>query len=300
MSNPGVIFLVFFAALVSCGNETTLNEPPVTSSASEETKAYWYNGTAEITSFKIQQARYGEIREGYAIMIFVTEDFSPEEFTKADKSKKKTVPVLKLNFTKNFITGIYPYSIMTSSFVPFEYFDHALKISTSVQEWCGHVFMELLRQKNLHYSISSYFEDENIIDGQLPVAWMEDEIWSMIRLHPESIPTGKQEVVPAFSYLRLLHVDLKTYECQITNEKSDSLHHSLTLNYPELERELKITYESAFPRQITGWSETYPDGFGETKKVLTSTGTKMKTIRSDYWTKNKSVDQSMRKELGLE
>ncbi len=72
------------------------------------------------------------------------------------------------------------------------------------------------------------------------------------------------------------------------------------MNYSELEREVIITYESAFPRKIIGWTETYPDGFGESKKVLTSTGTKIKSIRSDYWSKNKSIDQSMRKELGLE
>lgn len=297
MKKSSILLLFCITALFSCSNEANTG---ISVPVSEEAKTYWYDGTAEITSFKIQQARYGEVREGYAVMIFVTEDFSPEEFTKADKSKKKTVPVLKLNFTKNFITGIYPYSIMTSSFIPFENFDHALKISTSVQEWCGHVFMEILRQKKLHYSISSYFENENIIDGQLPVSWSEDELWSMIRLYPEMIPTGSQSVIPSLSYLRLMHVDLKPYACEITNAQSDSIHHTLTLVYPELEREVQIIYESNFPRQITGWSETYPDGFGESKKTLSSTGTKIKTIRSDYWTKNKSVDQSMRKELGLE
>lgn len=299
MKKSSLGIFIFFVALFSCARETNIS--PVNGvSISEEAKSYWYNGTAEITSFKIQQARYGEIREGYAVMIFVTEDFSTDEFTKADKSKKKTIPVLKLNFTKNFITGIYPYSLMTSSFVPFENFDHVLKITTSVQEWCGHVFMEMLRDKKMHYNISSYFEDENAKDEHLEIAWAEDEIWSMIRLYPESIPTGMQQMVPSFTYLRLLHQEMKTYECEIKNEKLDSVHNKLSMNYPDLDREVEITYESAFPRKIIGWSETYPDGFGDTKKVLTSTGTKIKTIRSDYWTKNKSVDQSMRKELGLE
>ncbi|MGB2691994.1 MAG: septum formation inhibitor Maf, partial [Thermodesulfobacteriota bacterium] len=43
---------------------------------SEEFKAYWYDGKAEITSYKLEQARYGELHEGYAVMVFVTEDFS--------------------------------------------------------------------------------------------------------------------------------------------------------------------------------------------------------------------------------
>ncbi|MBI3134263.1 MAG: septum formation inhibitor Maf [Bacteroidetes bacterium] len=294
----GFLFLgvvVFF----SCSNEN--NTPASTGPlVSDEAKNYWYNGQAEITSFSLQQARYGELREGNAVMIFVTEDFSPTEYTKADKSKKETVPVLKLNFTKNFVTGIYPYSIMTSSFVPFENFDHALKISTSVQEWCGHVYIELLRKKFYNYVINSYFENENVIDGELKITWLEDELWNLIRIFPESIPQGTQQVIPAFSYTRLLHQELKAYECQITTTPSDSGETILELTYPELERTLKITYQTEFPRQIIRWEESYPDGFGDDKKMLTTKGERIKTIRSDYWSKNKTTDAHLRRELGLE
>jgi hypothetical protein len=37
---------------------------------------YWFNGEAELSSFQLTQARYGELREGKAVMIFVTEPFS--------------------------------------------------------------------------------------------------------------------------------------------------------------------------------------------------------------------------------
>jgi len=37
---------------------------------------YWYQGKAEVNVFDLQQSRYGEVRPGKAVMIFVTEDFS--------------------------------------------------------------------------------------------------------------------------------------------------------------------------------------------------------------------------------
>ncbi|MFT7421050.1 MAG: hypothetical protein ACI9QN_001976, partial [Arcticibacterium sp.] len=106
-------------------------------------KAYWYAGDAEITSYSLEQARYGEMHEGKAVLIFVTEPFSKKSWTKADNPKSKDLPALKLNFTKEFSTGIYPYSLMTSTFYPVDGSSGSLKISSSSQEWCGHTFREL-------------------------------------------------------------------------------------------------------------------------------------------------------------
>ncbi|MEX0361456.1 MAG: septum formation inhibitor Maf, partial [Allomuricauda sp.] len=46
---------------------------------SEDFKSYWYAGNAEITSYKLEQARYGELRDGTAVLIYVTEPFLPEK-----------------------------------------------------------------------------------------------------------------------------------------------------------------------------------------------------------------------------
>jgi len=110
---------------------------------SQEFKKYWYEGNAEITSYELSQARYGELREGKAVLIYVTEPFLPGLQVKADKKDPSNVPVLKLNATKKYLTGIYPYSIMTSSFYPVYDNQHAQKISFSSQEWCGHVYAQL-------------------------------------------------------------------------------------------------------------------------------------------------------------
>ena len=46
--------------------------------------SYWYQGKAEINVFDLQQSRYGEVRAGKAVLIFVTEDFSKSKQVKLD------------------------------------------------------------------------------------------------------------------------------------------------------------------------------------------------------------------------
>src|SRR5690606_13528887 len=68
---------------------------------------YWFQGKAEISSFDLVQYRYGEAREGEAVMIFVTEDFSKKKHVKLDDPEtagNDAVKVLKLNKTKDFVT----------------------------------------------------------------------------------------------------------------------------------------------------------------------------------------------------
>ena len=99
-------------------------------------------------------------------MIFVTEDFSKSKQVKLDDSEKAgddKVNVLKMNFTKNFVTGIYPYSMMLSAFTPIrkDQLHNTLKVTMSSQEWCGQVYAQA-NLKNKGYTITghSYFEKE--------------------------------------------------------------------------------------------------------------------------------------------
>ncbi len=46
--------------------------------------AYWFQGKAELTSYDLQQARYGELHLGQAVLIFVTEDLSRQKQVKLD------------------------------------------------------------------------------------------------------------------------------------------------------------------------------------------------------------------------
>ena len=39
---------------------------------------YWHQGVAELTRYRLRQARYGEVYDGEAVLIFVTEPFLPD------------------------------------------------------------------------------------------------------------------------------------------------------------------------------------------------------------------------------
>ncbi|MFT5822131.1 MAG: hypothetical protein ACI8ZM_003387 [Crocinitomix sp.] len=262
-------------------------------------QTYWYDGKAEISSYKLEQARYGEVHKGQAVMVFVTEDFSKKSWTKADNPSNKDVPVMKLNFTKKFNTGIYPYSMMLSTFFPFNDGKHAVKVSASMQEWCGHTYMELRNKKQYEVRVDSYFEGESDADLKLDKTHLEDDFWTIIRLNPDNLPMGNAEVIPSLFYVRLSHVDLKAYDCKLSKQPNgESTEYQLS--FPGLERTVTITYETAFPHKIMAWKETYYSGWGDKRQELTTSAVLNKSIRTDYWSKNTLADSTYRTKLGLD
>jgi hypothetical protein len=261
---------------------------------SQEFKSYWYGGEAEISSYKLEQARYGEIREGQAVLIFVTEDFLPETQVKADSKNPNNVPVLKLNATKKFNTGVYPYSIMQSTFYPVSNNKHAIKVSSSMQEWCGHIYTQLNNRKTFEIMSHSYFEGEADKTIKLEKSILENELWTQLRINPKSLPVGNLEIIPSFEYTRLRHTAIKAYKA---NAKLTS--GSYILEYPELNRTLSITFNPDFPYDILNWEETFRSGFGSNAQVLTSKATRLKTIKSPYWQKNSNKDEILRETLQL-
>ncbi len=261
---------------------------------SPEFKNYWYAGEAEVSSYQLEQARYGEIRKGHAVLIYVTEDFLPEEQVKADRHHTSNVSVLKLNTTKKFFTGIYPYSIMQSTFFPVSNDDHAIKISSSMQEWCGHVYAQLNNRDAFEVTSHSYFEGEADKSFSLSKAVLENELWTQLRIDPKSLPTGHLNIIPSFEYCRLRHVPIKAYKAEATLNGN-----SYSISYPKLHRTLTINFNVSFPHDILGWEEVFKSGFGPNAKSLTTKASKLKTIKSAYWGKNSNKDEILRKELLL-
>ncbi len=265
----------------------------------DELQSYWHNNEAEITSYKLMQARYGELHEGTAVLVFVTEHFSPSQFVKPDKVESDDLPILKLNFTKKFNTGIYPYSMMNSTFFPFQNGSHSLKISSSSQEWCGHTFMELKNKKNFKIKILSYFDGESRDEITLKKSLLEDDIWSIIRLDPDKLPTGELKMIPSFFFLRLLHKKTAAYTA-IASKTNNQATTTYELKYPELDRSLAITFEKSFPFRILSWEESSYSGWGVNRKQLTTTAERIQTINSAYWTHHSNKDLKLRAKLGLE
>ena len=248
---------------------------------------YWYSGQAEITSYQLEQSRYGEIRKGTAVLVFVTEPFLENDQVKADQSNPSNINVLKLNATKKFNTGIYPYSIMQSTFYPVSNNQHALKVSASVQEWCGHVYTQLNNREQFQVTSHSYFQGEADQNFNLEKNSLENQIWTQLRIDPTSLPTGNINIIPSLEYTRLNHTPLKAYNAFAENKLGQ-----YTLTIKDLDRKLTINYNPNFPFDIQSWEEVQN---GNLTKA-----TKIKTLQSDYWNKKSNTDLELRKTLGLE
>lgn len=263
-----------------------------------EFKDYWYAGEAEITSYKLEQARYGELRDGKAVLIFVTEPFLAKKQVKADRRNPDNISVLKLNSTKNYFTGIYPYSIMSSSFYPVQDNQHAVKISSSIQEWCGHVYAQLNNREDFEYEAHSYFEGEADQEFKIEKNILENELWNKIRINPDGLPQGELEIIPSLEYVRTSHEEIKPYKAIATLKEKDGIS-SYSITYPELDRTLIINFSTAFPFTIESWSDEFKSGYGANAKTLTSKATKISTIKTPYWRQNGNKDLILRDRLGI-
>ena len=273
-------------------------------SNSDNFNEYWYRGEAEISSYKLEQARYGEIHEGHAVLVYVTEDFSKKKQVKLDNAASAgadRVPILKLNLTKKFNTGIYPYSIMQSIFTPVEVDKHpySLKTTMSSQEWCGHVYAQLNNRKD-HYELSSYsyFESEGDVNKELEKAMLEDELWNRIRINPADLPTGKVKLIPSVIHSRLRHRELKAEEANISlEEKAGKMHYKIA--YPAAGRSLEIVFGKSFPHKIFSWEESSKSGYGPNARNLLTKASLMESMNTDYWSKNNTEDLHLRDKLRL-
>ncbi len=276
----------------------TILKPNPRKPLSKEFKDYWYAGNAEITSYKLEQARYGELREGTSVLIYVTEPFDADKQVKSDQSNPENIPVLKLNSTKKYLTGIYPYSIMSSSFYPVHDNQQALKVAFSAQEWCGQVFAQINNREKFKIKTFSYFESEGDNDYELDKNVLENEIWNRIRINPSHLPIGEFKMIPSLEYIRMVHKELKAYDAITTLIKMNGVN-TYKINYPALDRTLEIKFDPTFPYTIDSWSETFTSGFGDRAKTMTSKATKIKTIKTPYWRQNRNNDISLRDTLGL-
>lgn len=258
---------------------------------------YWFQGKAEISSYAIDQERYGEQRTGDAVLVFVTEDFSRKKQVKLDDAAAAgtdRVPILKLNLIKKFKTGIYDYSMLQSIFTPIDWKKdpRSLKTTASSQEWCGHTFAQFnLEGKNWRLREFSYFEKEADIDLKLPAALLEDELWTRLRIDPASIPTGEVELIPASFFSRLKHEKQKAIKAKISFEEAGN-DRLMKVEYESMSRSLAIRFEKNSPFKIVGWEE-------KAGGKLACRATLKQRILSDYWSRHDNDDLPLRDSLLL-
>jgi hypothetical protein len=273
----------------------------------QQFRNYWYPKGAEISRFSLKQSRYGEIHEGDAVLIYVTESMNPKIQVKADNPGHADVPILKLNATRKFFTGIYPYSMMTSIFAPVDaqLYRVPLKISSSTQEWCGNVYTQMnLQGEEYHVKSYSYFEKEADRSFFVKSYFPEDAIWTTIRIAPINLPRGEFFLIPGSAYTRLSHRPLQPIRAlgSLQAAKGQSLEGkplvSYEVQFPTENRTLKIYFETEFPFRIQGWEDTYRVS-GKKPGILTTSATRTHTILIDYWNHNHNTDRKLLNRLGL-
>jgi hypothetical protein len=205
--------------------------------------------------------------------------------------------VLKLNAHRRFYTGIYPYTVMTSSFTPVRE-PSTLKVSSTIQEWCGQVYTQINRRDGqLRVHSHSYFQDDGDQEMTMPDELLEDGLWAQIRIDPAEIPRGALQVVPGLDYIRMRHKALRAYPAKVSVEsqvKTDLVDHpveALKVSYAPLGRELIIYFEKTFPHVIQAWEESV----GPQR----TTAVRSHAIMDDYWNHNGAGDGMYREALGL-
>jgi hypothetical protein len=265
---------------------------------------YWFAGLAELDRYELRQSRYGELHDGNAVLVFVTEDFLPGRQVKTDSSDREASgawPVMKMNLTKSFTTGIYPYSVMTSVFTPLDQAVHpkTLKATTTVQEWCGQQFTQInLRDERYQVRSFSYFESQGDQESDVGQAVLEDGIWTRIRIDPTSLPVGEFRMVPGGEHRRMRHRSATPQPVQARLGEVVDGTRTYRIHYLQTDRVLEIEFEAQIPHRIEGWRETDHVG-GNDSPLLTTTARRTHTVRSDYWNHRGRDDLPLRRKLGL-
>jgi len=273
---------------------------------------HWGDGRAELAGYDLTFPRYGELRRGVAVTVFVTETFSNSLRVKSDPGKhpkSDDFPVMKLNLVEDFSTGIYDYNLMTSAFVALSPVNgrpagSATKVSFSSQEWCGNVYGQLLFDAtSARLTSHSYFDGEADQSRVLPVpadGLSGDALllWARGLAGPLLAPGERKQVplVQSIEAARLAHRPIEILRATLERDAAPS-RATVPAGTFEVERRSieiaggptwRIAVEAASPHRIIEWQ--------------TSDGEKASLLGSDrlpYWKMHGEGGQSALAKLGL-
>ena len=264
----------------------------------------WSDGQAEVSGYTLTMPRYGALRQGHAVAIYVTEPFSRKAAVKVDRydnSNPDHIIALKLNLITKFQTGVYDYSVMTSIFSDPNAQMRPLKQSFSAQEWCGQVYEEV-KYDDAGFAVEtkSYFEGETDYKRiKAKNAVTADTLWLIGRGLTAGGPG--QGLLPtslfaSSSHRRLKHRPVRVYDA---GTRWSNTEHNITvpagsfkvrtLHWQRADDvQCVIQVEVAQPHRVIAWS--CDDG---TKAKMTG------SLRTPYWQRSGIGDEKMLKALGL-
>jgi len=304
---------VFFASILLFGRHAHGAAPPAPSLVfGDAFWKRWGDGKAELAGYDLTFPRYGELRHGMAVAVFVTETFSNSLRVKSDPGKHPAsdeFPVMKLNLVQDFSTGIYDYNLMTSAFVALAPVNGrpagaATKIAFSAQEWCGQVYAEaLFDNAAARLTSHSYFDGEADRSETLSVA--DDALdgdalllWARGFAVPVVAPGGRREVslVRSLKTARLRHQPVVVDRATLSYSSGPT---KLTVPSGTFDADRR-TVEIAGGATWTIWVEA-----AEPHRILqweTSDGEKASMLGSDrleYWKMHSEADIGALAHLGL-
>lgn len=269
--------------------------------ASEGFWDHWGDGRAELSGYEMTVARYGAPREAVTTLIYVTEPHDRNTWIKDDGAESPDrVEVLKLIRSTHFLTGIYPYSVMSSTFAPVADWGTArfqpTRINLDVQEWCGSVSQRVWPGPGRVRSLRlSYFADEgeSLVEAVVPEGTLYEDAL-LIQLRELDGPFNDGEdwrgwLIPELWRIRGTHGPVAPVEATIT--RTDATRNGVPVTRFVLEAEAytrTFDVESAFPRRVLAWETSEGDA-----------ASLMSTERLAYWSLNGPGAEAFRAELGL-
>ena len=303
--------LVLAIAPISCGRSA----PPET--ATPTFQSQWEDGKAELDGYRYEVTRYGERRTGRCVMVFVTEPFSESLRVKVDDPSKHPGDVfeaLKLNFVREFQTGIYHYNTMVSVYARSADFAPA-KIVLSSAEWCGSVYEEqIFRSGFVANAVRSYFEGESGADTlDAPRDGIaEDDLYILLRgLRGPYLEAGGRRTIPLLPspfHARLTHRPVAWTTAEIGRARdSERLlvpagsfrADRYTIRVAD-GREGRVWIERSAPHRIVKWAWTAPPHPGTAMAGdATDQGELAGSARLAYWKLHGRGDERYLRELGL-
>jgi hypothetical protein len=269
--------------------------------------AHWGDGKAELAHYALTIPRYGELRTGTAVWVFVTEDFTEQQRVKSDGGHPDEFPVLKHNDVRHFQTGIYDYEVMTSTFTRIDGRDAVglpTKVSLGVQEWCGHVYTQLVARAGvLDFTGHSYFDGEGDQQQALTIpgrAVLLDQLPTLARGLTGAWPApGRNEAVQLLDRLdrqRYSHQPPRWVAATVTRGvevaavtvPAGTFDATTVTMSPTSGPSYTWQVEVASPHRIVRWTTSD----GELGELVAS-------VRAPYWDLHSERDEPRLGELGL-
>ncbi|RAL20259.1 hypothetical protein DL240_17930 [Lujinxingia litoralis] len=272
--------------------------------ASSDFWAHWGDGHGEISTYRGTLARYGELRDARATLIFVTEPHDKRTWIKSPGvDAPHRVEVLKLNHLVTFQTGVYPYHVMRSVFAPVDRWDgertgfSPVKIALSVQEWCGQVSHILWPGAGEYLSrLSSYFESEGDVEERVEVeagTLYADALPIQVRELDGPFLEGAERwtgpLIPTLWQARVEHQPLQVALATITRstvERQGLPYTRFDVSWPGGAHYFEV--EQHYPRRIQRFGSSEGTAF---ERVATE--------RLPYWQLNSLPDKAHRETLQL-